>query len=69
MSKGVQKVVAKVSDEMVEAMKDMNTSQKIRYLASCGFSTKENLYSGIGNYLNIRTQHVCNVLNKPLKKG
>lgn len=69
MSKGVQKVIAKVSDEMVEVMKDMTTSSKIRYLASNGFSTKENLYSGIANYLNIRTQHVRNVLNQPLKKG
>jgi hypothetical protein len=69
MTKGVQKVVAKVTEQMVQDMKDLTTSGKIRYLAASGFSTKENLYSGIANYLGIRTQHVRNVLNQPLKKG
>ncbi len=43
-------------------------SAKIRYLASEGFSTKENKYGMIARFMNKRTQHVRNVLTQPLKK-
>ena len=56
------------SDAQIEKLNQMNQSQRIRYLASEGYSTPENKYSGIANYLGIRTQMVRNILLKPLKK-
>lgn len=60
--------IANVTAAQKKVMKDMNVSQTIRYLAAQGYSTKDNLYSGIANYLAKRTQHVRNVLTQPLKK-
>ena len=61
-------IVANPTKEQINKLKDLNISQQIRYLASCGYSTKQNMYSGIANYLKRRTQHVRNVLTQPLKK-
>lgn len=63
----VRKAEIQPTAEQVKEMEGMTTSNKIRYLANAGYSTKENLYSGIANYLEIRTQHVRNVLNQVLK--
>lgn len=62
-------MIANVSKTQAKAIKDLtNVSAKIRYMAAQGFSTKENMYSAIANYLGKRTQHVRNVLTQPLKK-
>ena len=65
--KKVRKAEIQPTAEQLAAMTAMNTSNKIRYLAKEGYSTPENLYSGIANFLDIRTQHVRNVLNQVLK--
>ena len=65
--KKIRKAEIQPTPEQIKAMESMNTSNKIRYLAKEGYSTSENLYSGIGNYLGVRTQHVRNVLNQVLK--
>ena len=65
--KKIRKAEIQPTPEQIKAMETMNTSNKIRYLAKEGYSTSENLYSGIGNYLGVRTQHVRNVLNQVLK--
>jgi len=70
VQKGLPKVVAKLSDEQKTHLDKLtSTSAKIRYLASEGFSNEKNLYSGIANYLGLRTQHVRNVLTQQLKKS
>jgi hypothetical protein len=67
--RGLPKVVVKPTDEqLTELAKLTSTSAKIRYLAGTGYSSKDNLYSGIANYLGVRTQQVRNVLVQPLKK-
>lgn len=67
--RGLPKVMINPTAEQVEAMSKMTTSSaKIRYLAAQGYSTKDNLYSGIGTYLGLLTQHVRNVLTQPVKK-
>ena len=69
VQRGVKKVMIQLSDAQVAHLGTLtSTSSKIRYLASEGFSTKENLYSGIATYLGILTQHVRNVLTQPVKK-
>lgn len=67
--KGVPRTVIQPTKDQIKEMEGMNTSSKIRYLSKEGYSTKENMYSGIANYLGIKTQFVRNVLNRPLKKG
>ena len=70
IQKGLPKVIAVLNKEQDDHLNTLtSTSQKIRYLASQGFSSEKNLYSGIANKLGIRTQHVRNVLTQPLKKG
>lgn len=66
--KGNVSVTIQPTDEQIIKMNSMNQSQRIRFLFSEGYSTPENKYSGIGNYLGIRTQMVRNILLKPLKK-
>jgi len=69
VQKGLPKVVAQTSaDHDAHLATLTTTSSKIRYLASVGFSSDKNLYSGIANKLGLRTQHVRNVLTQPLKK-
>ena len=53
-----------VTHEELEAKGLKNKSQVIRYLDSEGFSR-----SAIAGFLNVRYQHVRNVLITPLKKG
>jgi hypothetical protein len=69
--RGLPKVTIQPTPEQIEHLATLKgTSAKIRYLASEGYSTKENLYSGIANYLGLKyTQHVRNVLTQPLKKA
>lgn len=63
------KVIIKLTQQQIDHLNTLTTtSSKVRYLSSEGFSTNENKYSGISNYLNIRTQHVRNILTQPLKK-
>jgi hypothetical protein len=68
--RGVKKVLINPTAEQVEHLgKLTSTSAKIRYLAAEGYSSKENLYSGIATYLGVLTQHVRNVLTQPVKKA
>jgi len=68
--KGLPKVIAIINEDQMKHLDSLQTtSAKVRYLASEGFSTPNNLYSGIANLLNIRTQHVRNILTQPNKKG
>lgn len=68
--RGVKKVVINPTPEQVAHLNTLSsTSAKIRYLAAEGYSTKENLYSGIATYLGVLTQHVRNVLTQPVKKA
>lgn len=61
--------IANLTKEQKTALDKMDTkSAKIRYLAAEGYSTKDNMFSGIANLLQIRTQHVRNVLTQPLKR-
>lgn len=53
-----------ITHEELEAKGLKNKSQVIRYLDSEGFSR-----SAIAGFLNVRYQHVRNVLITPLKKG
>lgn len=67
--RGLAKTVCKpTAEELTHLATLTTTSSRVRYLAGQGYSTKENLYSGIANYLGVRTQHVRNVLTQPLKK-
>ena len=69
IKKGLPKVQIKLTKEIKKKVEELpTTSAKVRYLASEGFSTPENKYSGIANYLGIRTQHVRNVLTQELKR-
>ncbi len=69
VQRGVKKVMIQLTEAQVTHLGTLtSTSSKIRYLAAEGFSTKENLYSGIATYLGILTQHVRNVLTQPVKK-
>lgn len=68
--KGLPKVVAAINEDQMKVLDSLQTvSAKVRYLAAEGFSTPNNLYSGIANLLGIRTQHVRNVLTQLNKKG
>lgn len=68
--RGVKKVVINPTAEQIAHLGTLtSTSAKIRYLAAEGYSTKENLYSGIATYLGVLTQHVRNVLTQPVKKA
>ena len=74
--RGLPKIVVKPTEEELVALAKMTSmSAKIRFLAGRGYSSKDNLYSGIANYLTetsgklIRTQQVRNVLTQPLKKA
>ena len=53
-----------ITHEELEAKGLKNKSQVIRFLDSEGFSR-----SAIAGFLNVRYQHVRNVLITPLKKG
>ena len=68
-TKGLPKVMISPTKEELKTLDKLPTkSAKIRYLAQQGYSTPENKYSGIGNYLGVRTQAVRNVLTQPLKR-
>lgn len=58
-----RKIVVTMSMEELEKKGVKNKSQAIRYLAGEKYSP-----SAIAKFLNIRYQHVRNVLNQPLKR-
>lgn len=67
--KGTRKHMITPTDaEVTELNKMSSTSARIRYLVAQGYSTNEDKWSGIANYLGLLTQHVRNVATKPLKK-
>lgn len=68
--KGVRATVIKPTEEQIAHLATLGqTSAKIRYLIAQGYSTAENRYSGIANYLGILTQHVRNVATQQLKRA
>lgn len=68
--KGVRATVIKPTEEQIAHLATLGqTSAKIRYLIAQGYSTTENRYSGIANYLGILTQHVRNVATQQLKRA
>ena len=68
MKHNVKRVVS-VTEEQKEVLDKLTTTtSKVRYLASEGYSTESNMYSGIANYLGISTQHVRNILTREVKR-